>query len=266
MNSVQFLSVAIASVLAGLGLLGSCASPTPAPVYYPMQPPIPAPSPPVAPTAPLSGAFTPDAELRLCSGITVRNAPFTDEQRRVVRYSPFVEAAPGLSLALKPTNNACVTSGYGPRDGSFHRGVDMQSIPPTPVHAAGPGRIVDTAFRGGYGNQVVIDHGQGVYTRYAHLADFAPGVAPGAEVAYGAVLGMMGGTADRPVSPHLHYEILVGAFSLTRPAFGLDAVDPFSLPPAGLPAAPPTDESERVAGIGARTEYASLAHSASREP
>jgi murein DD-endopeptidase MepM/ murein hydrolase activator NlpD len=231
---------ALSILLAGLA---ACATPAPAPVYYPLRPPPPAAPPP----SPVSGAFTPDPELRLCSGITVRNAPFADSDRRVPRFSPFVEVAPGLVVAMVPTNQACLTSGYGPRDRSFHRGLDLQSRPPTMVHAAAAGRVLEAEFQGGYGNYLVISHGQGVFTRYAHLEAFGPGIAPGAEVSFGAPLGMMGGTAIPPVSPHLHYEIMVGDYMTARRSFGLDAVDPFSLPPAGLPPAPSAEESERIA-------------------
>jgi murein DD-endopeptidase MepM/ murein hydrolase activator NlpD len=212
--------------------LAACASdPVPAPVYWP------APSAPVeAPAAPagwpVSPWFAPDLELSLCRGLDVRNAPYSDTAGRIERFSPFVQAAPGVVLAMVPTNGACLTSGFGDRRGSFHRGLDLQSRPPQPVHAAGPGRVAEMDFRGGYGNYVVIDHGQGIFTRYAHLEYFQPGLAPGVATPFGAPIGMMGGTAIPPVSPHLHYEILTGRIDTPRASFGLDAIDPFSLPPA----------------------------------
>jgi murein DD-endopeptidase MepM/ murein hydrolase activator NlpD len=219
-------------VLAVLGLAAACAAnPASAPVYFPA----PAGPAPATPSWPTSSEFAPEPRLALCRGLTVRNAPAANADLWIEAFSPFVEAAPGVVLALVPTNGACLTSGFGPRDSSFHRGLDLQSRPPRMVHAAGAGRVVEIDTVGRYGNYVVIGHGRGIFTRYAHLEFYAPGIVVGAETPFGAPIGMMGGTATPPVSPHLHYEILTGDPGTPRRSFGLDPIDPFSLPPAPRP-------------------------------
>jgi murein DD-endopeptidase MepM/ murein hydrolase activator NlpD len=218
--------------------VAACAANPPLRTDYPLpprdgRPPIAAPArPPVArpvEPAPLPGSFRPDRELRICLPDST-NLPDADENGYVLDFTPWVQAPGGTVLALAPTPNACLTSGFGIRGFTVHKGIDLQSRPPTTVYAAGPGIVREAEFRGDYGNMVVIDHGRGDFTRYAHLANFAPGIAKGARVGFGAPIGMMGGTARTPVPIHLHYEILTGAYGPPEYSFGLKAVDIFRLP------------------------------------
>jgi Peptidase family M23 len=106
-----------------------------------------------------------------------------------------------------------VTAGFGERmdpfsgEGSFHPGLDIAAPRGTPVEAAGDG-IVLNAGRGeaGYGNEIVIDHGSGITTCYAHLSKIF--VVVGQEVKKGEVIGEVGITG-RTTGPHLHYEVRV---------------------------------------------------------
>ena len=66
--------------------------------------------------------------------------------------------------------------------------------------------MVSCGVKGGYGNAIVIDHGYGVVTRYAHLSAF--NVKPGQRVRRGDVIGFVGQTG-RSTAPHLHYEVWV---------------------------------------------------------
>ena len=153
--------------------------------------------------------FRPDRTLRLCPGITVHNAPTIAEDLRILDYQPFVEPTNGVFLALSPMMNACLTSGYGQRWGRLHKGIDLVSPPPATVYAAGEGRIVMVTNAGDYGNMVLIDHGRGIFTRYAHLERFDPHLAVGEWIGFGTPLGRMGRTAKRAMGLHLHYEILI---------------------------------------------------------
>lgn len=173
--------------------------------------------------------FAPPETLRLCPGIDVANAPASDGDRRILAYSGLFEPKPGVSLAQAPTTGSCLSSGFGPRQGRLHKGVDLQSRPATTIVAAGDGVVLEAHFRDDYGNMVLIDHGRGVYTRYAHLASFAPGVKPGARAAFGAPLGAMGRTARFRVALHLHYEVLLGDIDTPRGSFGLTPIDPLAL-------------------------------------
>ncbi len=85
-----------------------------------------------------------------------------------------------------------------------HLGVDFVASRGTLVHAAGPGIVVRASFSGGYGRVVIIDHGHGLQTRYAHLHRFK--TKKGDFLPAGAVLGTVG-SSGRTTGPHLHFEV-----------------------------------------------------------
>jgi len=86
----------------------------------------------------------------------------------------------------------------------FHKGVDFVASRGTLVHAAGPGIVVRASFSGGYGRVVIVDHGQGLQTRYAHLQKIK--TKKGEFLPAGAVLGSVG-SSGRTTGPHLHFEV-----------------------------------------------------------
>ena len=88
----------------------------------------------------------------------------------------------------------------------FHTGIDLSTDKGQPVVATAAGRIESAGWNGAYGNMIVIDHGFGLKTRYAHLSGFA--VRLGEKVERDAVIGFVGATG-RATGPHLHYEVLV---------------------------------------------------------
>ena len=92
-------------------------------------------------------------------------------------------------------------------EGAVHTGVDLSAAIGTPVHAAADGIVAHASWGGQYGNLVVIDHGNGMQTWYAHLSHFR--VVPGQEIRRGDILGRSGATG-RVTAPHLHYEVRVG--------------------------------------------------------
>jgi murein DD-endopeptidase MepM/ murein hydrolase activator NlpD len=87
-----------------------------------------------------------------------------------------------------------------------HQGIDYVAPKGTAVVTVAEGTVVHAGPNGGYGNLVVVDHGGGVNTYYAHLSAFAPGVHEGARVERGQEIGQVGSTG-RSTGPHLHYEI-----------------------------------------------------------
>jgi murein DD-endopeptidase MepM/ murein hydrolase activator NlpD len=89
-----------------------------------------------------------------------------------------------------------------------HRGVDYAAPSGTPIRAAGDGRVEFAGVRGGYGNVVIIRHGQAYSTLYAHMRGFARGIRTGARVTQGQTIGYVGMTG-LATGPHLHYEFLV---------------------------------------------------------
>jgi len=88
----------------------------------------------------------------------------------------------------------------------FHPGIDISTPRGTKIHAPAAGLVVSVGEHGGYGKSIIIDHGFGVVTRYAHLDGY--NVKPGQRVKRGDVLGFVGNTG-RSVAPHLHYEVWV---------------------------------------------------------
>ena len=97
-------------------------------------------------------------------------------------------------------------NGTNEADAFFHSGVDLIAPLNTPVVAAADGQVILVSQEGLYGFLVVVDHGNGRQTRYAHLSRFA--VSPEQMITAGTVLGYVG-TTGRPdiVDPHLHFEV-----------------------------------------------------------
>jgi murein DD-endopeptidase MepM/ murein hydrolase activator NlpD len=169
-------------------------------------------------------AFEPT--LSECPGMTITNGPLADAHRLVRNYAPVVKVS-GVPLAVNPTHGACLSSGFGARDGHLHKGVDYHSELGGPILAAGDGAIVEMKYRDDYGNMLLIDHGHGVYTRYAHLSAFQKGLAVGSRVKAGDMIGLMGNTAGYPLPIHLHYELLLGDYNNPKASFGLTPHSPF---------------------------------------
>lgn len=105
-----------------------------------------------------------------------------------------------------------ISAGFGQRmdpftgEDAFHRGVDIAAPAGTPVRAAADGILFHAGPDSGYGNEVLIDHGYGITTKYGHLRTVC--VVVGEEVSRGQVIGTVGMTG-RATGPHLHYEVLV---------------------------------------------------------
>lgn len=120
-----------------------------------------------------------------------------------------------LSLADSPSLWPVVgpvTSSFGERsdpfngEGAFHSGIDISSSFGEPVHAAADGIVELAAMTNGYGREIVINHGHGIQTLYAHLSGFA--IAPGEQVTRGETIGYVG-LSGRSTGPHLHYEVRI---------------------------------------------------------
>jgi murein DD-endopeptidase MepM/ murein hydrolase activator NlpD len=90
------------------------------------------------------------------------------------------------------------------RRAKFHSGVDLKARWGDPVGASQPGTVVFAGWYHGYGNMIIVAHGGGVTTHYAHLSSFD--VEAGARVERGTIIGRAGSTG-RATSPHLHYEL-----------------------------------------------------------
>jgi murein DD-endopeptidase MepM/ murein hydrolase activator NlpD len=98
-----------------------------------------------------------------------------------------------------------ITSGFGPRWGSFHEGIDIGAACGTPIRAAASGTIIYAGWMDGYGNIVIIDHGGGLATAYGHQSAI---YVSGGAVSQGQVIGAVGSTGHS-TGCHLHFEVRV---------------------------------------------------------
>lgn len=117
-----------------------------------------------------------------------------------------------FAMFLDPIRNGPIVSGYGPRIDPFlgtvkvHAGLDIDGAMGEPIRASADGVVVLAEERGGYGNAVVIDHGNTLATLYGHMSSFA--VKAGDVVRRGDVIGLVGSTG-RSTGPHCHWEVRV---------------------------------------------------------
>ncbi|MDO8345553.1 MAG: peptidoglycan DD-metalloendopeptidase family protein [Cellvibrio sp.] len=89
-----------------------------------------------------------------------------------------------------------------------HKGTDYAAVRGTPIRSTGNGKIAFAGRKNGFGNTVIIQHGQGIETLYGHMNGFAKGVRSGSRVSQGDVIGYVGSTGLAS-GPHLHYEFHV---------------------------------------------------------
>ena len=117
------------------------------------------------------------------------------------------------SFIRSPIQYARLSSRFGTRrhpvlgTSRMHKGVDYAARSGTPIMAAGDARVVSAGWQGGYGNTVVLDHGKGHTTLYAHMSRTAR-LRRGERVSQGQVIGYVGSTG-LSTGPHLHYEFRV---------------------------------------------------------
>lgn len=110
----------------------------------------------------------------------------------------FVELSSGFGLRSDP---------FGGGGMEFHEGLDFIAAYGTPIHVTAPGYVVEAGWsQGGYGNYVIVDHGYGFQTLYAHLSAVA--VEKGMKVERDRIIGYLGSTG-RSSGPHLHYSVYI---------------------------------------------------------
>ena len=158
----------------------------------------------------------------LLAEVQQRKATYQEELGELVELSDSIAAAlaqrqvdqvadPALAgTFVVPVPSARMSSGFGFRVHPvfgirrLHAGMDLAAPTGTPVVAAGAGTVVTSGNLGGYGNTVVIDHGNGLSTLYAHMSVLHLEV--GDTVAAGQLVGAVG-TTGTSTGPHLHFEV-----------------------------------------------------------
>lgn len=163
---------------------------------------------PEAARAALSGPTAgPDAIGVVRQMLTALEAGLETARPRLERRAALARATPAIWPAL-----GALTSGYGGRrdpftaSASMHPGLDVDLDLGDPVHVTADGVVRDARYHHEYGNVVIVSHGFGIETRYAHLSRFH--VRPGMSVTRGQVVGQAGSTG-RSTGTHLHYEIWI---------------------------------------------------------
>jgi murein DD-endopeptidase MepM/ murein hydrolase activator NlpD len=139
----------------------------------------------------------------------IQSKSFDDVVEMSKKHGEMLRAVP----AIQPVSNKNLkqtASGYGWRidpvygTRKFHSGMDFSANPGTAVYATGDGTVVQAGWEGLYGNMVVINHGFGYVTKYAHMSVIK--VHRGQKVVRGEVIGGVGNTG-KSTGPHLHYEV-----------------------------------------------------------
>jgi len=118
--------------------------------------------------------------------------------------------APSAAGFIWPVNGA-VVSGFGMRWGRLHEGIDIAATTGTPIWAAAAGTVIHAGWLGGYGNLVVVDHGNGLATAYAHASAIL--VSLGQQVSQGETVALVGSTGNSS-GPHLHFEVRVNGVAV----------------------------------------------------
>ncbi|MFQ5631201.1 MAG: M23 family metallopeptidase [bacterium] len=131
--------------------------------------------------------------------------------------------------SIRPVQEGRISEKYGPRVDPFtdinqhHYGLDIAAMTGSEVRAPAAGTIVVAKYRykvgKGYGREVIIDHGNGLRTRYAHLSEVK--VSQGQKIKRWEVIGLVGQTG-RATGPHLHYEVMINGHPVNPDRYILD--------------------------------------------
>lgn len=162
----------------------------------------------------------PGAVAKANAGVAPVAVPLTTPQTPV--------ALPSSDPTAMPLPASHVTSKFGWRSdpltgqAKFHKGVDLRAAYGQPVASVASGKVVQAGAQGGYGLSVVVEHGSGIRTRYAHLSEVS--VKAGEAVADGETIGKAG-QSGRSTGPHLHFEILADG----RPVDPVEAAQRFKV-------------------------------------
>lgn len=139
---------------------------------------------------------------------------YTDSKGDSNYYTPEGDSMRKAFLRT-PVDFTRISSGFNPnrkhpifKTNRPHRGVDYAAATGTPIKSSGDGKVIFAGKKGGYGNVVIVQHGQKYTTLYAHMSRIKPGTKRGNRVSQGQTIGYVGSTGYA-TGPHLHYEFRV---------------------------------------------------------
>ncbi|SFX22664.1 Murein DD-endopeptidase MepM and murein hydrolase activator NlpD, contain LysM domain [Thermoactinomyces sp. DSM 45891] len=141
----------------------------------------------------------------------VAKEEIAEKNKQVQQATQFYDGPAGSGQLGWPMKTRSVSSGFGPRGGRMHEGIDFRTPIGTPIYAADSGRVVLVKSNpGGYGNYVVIAHGNNISTLYAHMKRSGITVSVGQSVQKGQLIAYSG-NEGRSSGPHLHFEVHKGS-------------------------------------------------------
>jgi len=187
------------------------------------------------------------------AGVTYRAVYYASEDGEVADYF----APDGRSMKRQflraPLDFTRISSNFNPRRRHpilntirAHRGVDYAAATGTVIKAAGEGKVTFVGTQGGYGRTVILDHGGGITTLYAHMSRFPSGLRRGQRVRQGTTIGYVG-SSGAATGPHLHYEYRINGVHKNPRTVPLPAATP--LPPSYM-----VDFKARSAGLMAQLD------------
>lgn len=145
-------------------------------------------------------------ERDLAAKLAAKLEPQVSSSSGSVKASAFKDS--GGTLAWPASGR--FSSGFGPRDGRMHKGIDIAAPVGTPIYAAADGVVTSAGPSSGYGNRITISHGNGLSTLYGHMYSDGIHVSVGQKVKRGQKIAEIG-NAGRSTGPHLHFEVLEGS-------------------------------------------------------
>ncbi len=148
------------------------------------------------------------------NGKTYRAYRYTDSNGKTEYYSPDGKSM-RKPFMRTPVDLARISSHFNLRRKHpvlnrirAHKGVDYAASRGTPIKATGDGKVVHRGKKGGYGNTIILRHGNTYTTLYAHMSKYARSTGVGSRVKQGQIIGYIGSTG-LATGPHLHYEFRV---------------------------------------------------------
>jgi murein DD-endopeptidase MepM/ murein hydrolase activator NlpD len=143
----------------------------------------------------------------------VRGESLTKLRESLIERNARIAATPSIW-----PSEGVVTSRFGWRWGGsdWHPGIDVAADSGTPIVATAAGVVVASGWNGGYGRQVIVDHGYGITTSYAHNSENA--VSVGQKVKKGQIVAYMG-SSGFSTGPHVHYEVRINGTAVNPAGF-----------------------------------------------
>jgi murein DD-endopeptidase MepM/ murein hydrolase activator NlpD len=149
--------------------------------------------------------------LREVDSLLAQSAALAEQIRGAQRGAGTTGSGQPSAAGLIWPCDGVVVSGFGMRWGRMHEGIDIGCAFGTPNRAAAAGTVIHAGWLGGYGNLVVVDHGNGLSTAYAHASAIL--VSVGQSVSQGQTVSLVGSTGNSS-GPHLHFEVRVNGVAV----------------------------------------------------